>query len=309
MVFALMCFFVAASTVSQENRVHHGGAIKPHSFYSTTLDRELHYTVYFPPDFGYSERYPVIYLLHGRGDTMASWRQVTPTLDRLIATEAIPPMIAVMPDASASNRAGYYVDGAYTGDSSEAQPAERTETALVDDLVAHIESTYPVVTHRSGRALAGYSMGGYGAVRYLFAYPQVFSAAIVLSPAVYTPLPPEDSSAREYGAFGTGERLFDADRYTELNYPALLTEYSGGRYPTRVFIAVGDDEWRHPNPDDALHDLDVEAHLLFSRLSRVNGVSAEFRVYDGGHDWDVWKRGLEEGLRDMADHLRLSTYR
>lgn len=308
-ILALAWFLVSGTTAAQETTVNQGGAIESNSFYSQSLGRELHYAVYLPPGYTASDRYPVVYMLHGRGDTMSAWREATPVLDRLIVAEAIPPLIAVMPDASASSRAGYYVDGAYTGNAQQALPAEPTETAFIADLVPHIHSAYPVVTHRSGNVVAGYSMGGYGAIRYLFAHPEVFSAAIVLSPAVYTPLPPADSSVREFGAFGVGERLFDPDRYAELNYPELLTEYSGGRHPTRVFIAVGDDEWKHPDPNDALHDLDVEAHLLFNRLVRVNGVRAEFRVYDGGHDWDVWKRGLEEGLPYVADHLRLSRYR
>lgn len=308
-ILALACSLVAGTAAGQETAVPRSGTLETNSFYSQTLRREFGYTVYLPAQFNPSERYPVVYLLHGRGDTMVAWREAAPVLDRLIAQEAAPPLIAVMPDARASNRAGYYIDGAYSGDAPEALRGEPTETAIVRDLVPHIQATLPVVRHRSGTVVGGYSMGGYGAVRYLFAHPEVFSAAIVLSPAVYTPLPPEDSSTREFGAFGTGDRLFDPDRYIELNYPALLDAYSGGRYPTRVFIAVGDDEWKHPNPAEALHDLDMEAHLLFNRLSRVNGVRPEFRVYDGGHDWDVWKRGLEEGLTYLADHLRLSIYR
>ena len=49
-------------------------------------------------------------------------------------------------------------------------------------------------------------MGGYGALRYSLAHPDLFGAAIVLSPAVYFPEPPSDSSTREFGAFGKGKR-------------------------------------------------------------------------------------------------------
>ena len=49
-------------------------------------------------------------------------------------------------------------------------------------------------------------MGGYGAIRYSLAHPDLFGASIVLSPAVYVPKPPSDSSTREFGAFGKGTR-------------------------------------------------------------------------------------------------------
>ncbi len=285
------------------------GTFESHSFASATLGRDYRYTVYRPPAFDADAPYPTLYLLHGRGDSMGAWREAGPVLDQLIASGRMPAVIAVMPDAPAQSRAGYYVDSGYTGTDEKALPAELTETAFFADLIPHIEVHFPVVRHRSGRAIGGYSMGGYGALRYLLAHADLFSAGIILSPAVYTPLPPTESSAREFGAFGSGQRLFDAETYESLNYPALLDDYSGGRHPVHAFIAVGDDEWKHPDPEDALHDLDMEAHLFYNRLSRRHGVNAEFRVYDGGHDWGVWRRGLEEGLVYMANHLRLSRYR
>jgi len=47
----------------------------------------------------------------------------------------------------------------------------------------------------------------------------------------------------------------------------------------------------------------MEAHLLYNRVSRVQGISAELRVYDGGHDWNVWRRGFGEGLRVIGRQL------
>ena len=139
-------------------------------------------------------------------------------------------------------------------------------------------------------------MGGYGALRYALAHPEMFVGALVLSPAVYIPFPPVDSSTREFGAFGVGDSLFDDDTYTALNYPALLPQFRQSALGLSMFIAVGDDEWKNERPEDALHDLDMEAHMVFNQVARVPGIRSEFRVYDGGHDWDVWRRGLVEGL-------------
>jgi S-formylglutathione hydrolase FrmB len=106
-----------------------------------------------------------------------------------------------------------------------------------------------------------------------------------------------------FGAFGVGEEKFDEARYTELNYPAMFTSFIEAGVPLRLFIAVGDDEWAHPLPEDQRHDLDLEAHLLYNHARRVPRVLAELRVYDGGHDWGVWGRGFEEGLRFLAHGL------
>ena len=65
-------------------------------------------------------------------------------------------------------------------------------------------------------------MGGYGAIRFSLAHPDLFVSSIVLSPAVYVPKPPDDSSTREFGAFGRGQRLFSTAIYKSLNYPEEL---------------------------------------------------------------------------------------
>ncbi len=269
-------------------------------FDSETLGRTYQYKVYLPAGYDSSEQnYPVVYLLHGRGDTMSAWLNVRSTLDELISNEDIPPMIAILPDMPSSDRGNYYIDSAYTG---MLYRAEAVETAFFNDLIPHVDSTYRTLATRESRVVGGYSMGGYGAIRYSLAHPDMFMGAIVLSPAVYTPLPPSDSSTREFGAFSDDSSLFNEDIYTNLNYPALLTSFSG-EYRLNMFIAVGDDEWKHPNPEDIEHDLDFESHRFFNRVARVPSISAEFRVYDGGHDWDVWQPGFVEGIRYLSNYL------
>lgn len=270
------------------------GTVTTASFPSPTLGETISYNVYLPA--GYPEpgrRYPVLYLLHGRGDTMSAWTRVAGDLDALIAGGEIPPVIAIMPDAPSSSRASYYVDSAYDG----ADPGRKVETAFVRDLVPHVDATYRTLVGRFGRAIAGYSMGGYGALRYSLVYPELFGASIVLSPAVYVPTSPKDSSTREFGAFGEGKSLFVDAIYRKLNYPAAFGPFATKGLATHMFIAVGDDEFKNPDPADALHDLDFEAHVLFNQAVRVQNLTAELRVLDGGHDWDVWTPGFVEGAK------------
>lgn len=275
------------------------GKIESRSAPSTTLGRDIEYQLYLPP--GYvadgSVRYPVIYLLHGRGDKQAAWTTIKPDLDRLIAENRIPGVIAIMPDAPASRRASYYVDSQFTGSPQARLPAgESVETAFTRDLIAHVDATYPTRTDRNSRLIAGYSMGGYGALRHSLAHPELFGAAIVLSPAVYVPLPPPDSSTREFGAFGKGAAAFDDHVYASLNYPALIPSFRARGLSLVLFIAVGDDEHALDNPAEATHDLDYEAHTLYNRIRRVPGMDAQLRVINGGHNWGTWRPTFIEGV-------------
>ncbi len=276
------------------------GTMSPGRFRSASLGEDILYYVYLPAGYeGGESRYPVVYLLHGRGSTMAEWARIGRDIDRLAADGEIPPLIAVLPDAPWNQRASYFVDSAYTGP----DPGRPVETAFITELLPHVDATYRTIADRRARAIAGYSMGGYGALRYALAHANLFMGAIVLSPAVYVPFPPNGSSTREFGAFGKGDRLFDEAAWTARNYPAAAETFAATRLKSYLFIAVGDDEYKHPDPDDRLHDLDLEAHMVFNLASRVPNLSAELRVLDGGHDWSVWRAGFVEGIRYLAKHM------
>lgn len=301
-VFRRTAFAVAAAAVlvlvpmaigSSQTTAAPAGTLTSASFHSSTLGENVAYNLYLPA--GYSDsgarRYPVLYLLHGRGDTMAAWTQMKGTLDQLIADGSIPATIAVMPDAPWSQRASYYVDSSYSG----ADPGRPVETAFTQDLIQHVDTTYRTIASRDGRVVGGYSMGGYGAIRYSIAHPDLFAASIVLSPAVYFPQPPSDSSTREFGEFGQGQALFVPAIYANLNYPTEFQRFAATGLKSHMFIAVGDDEYQ--NPGSYTHDLDFEAHVLYKQALRVPNMSAELRVLNGGHDWTVWGPGFEEGAK------------
>lgn len=250
--------------------------------HSETLNEEIHYLVATPNGAG---PFPVIYLLHGRGDTAETWE---PVFDRL---SELPPHIAVFPDAPWSERASYYVDSKHP----EGRPVE---TALVRDLIPHIDATYSTIAARNGRTIGGYSMGGAGAVRLGFAYPELFGAVVALSPAVYVPEPPLGSSAREFGAYGIPGALFDSARYRDLAHPALLDTFPPDE-PLHLFVAVGDSEPPHPGAPANL-SMTAQAIELVTRADRTPGIRATFSAYPGGHDFDVWGPALIDGLNSSG---------
>jgi enterochelin esterase-like enzyme len=265
----------------------------------------VRFAVYLPP--GYENcgaDYPVLYLLHGRGETLTAWQRVTPDLDELIAAGRLQPIVVVMPDAPWNEAGHWYTDSAYAG-AAPSGPGTRVDTALSRDLVDYVDMTFRTVANRAMRAVGGYSMGGAGALCFALAHQDRFSAAIVLSPAAYAPQPPAGSSTRKYGAYGVGDDLFDANRYEELNYPSALERFDPG-LPVHLFIAAGDDESANPDPVDAIHDIDVESVRLYNAACRVSGVTATLRILDGGHDWDVWQPAFREAVVEVSGHLSVT---
>ena len=128
-------------------------------FYSPAVDRTMKYNIILPPDYvagrprdGCDEAYPVLYLLHGAGQNYTTWSR----LGAPFYAEQIGDLIVVMPDGGNS----WYVNWAESEDGQK----NDWERYLVEDLVGHVDETYCTIVQREGRAIAGLSMGGFGAL-------------------------------------------------------------------------------------------------------------------------------------------------
>jgi S-formylglutathione hydrolase FrmB len=250
------------------------GTIAERTFHSAALGRDWSYNVYVPDGYASSGlRYPVLYLLHGYGGNRGDWigsGHIRETLDALIAAGAIPACLVAMPDGGT----GWYLDA-----------TEKMETALVQDLPADVGRQWRTLGTRAGRLIGGYSMGGYGALRLALRYPGRFAAAALLSPAIYDPEPPRNSSARQPGVFGAPK--FSVATWQASNYPALWDAYLTGGQPVPMYIASGNDD---------VYLIEKEAARLYGLLRR-NGQPAQLRIVDGGHDWSVWSAVFPEAMR------------
>lgn len=251
---------------------------------SEILGREWPCKVYLPGGYdSTASRYPVVYLLHGSGGDENEWDRIYPVLDSLIAAGSIPPLIAVAPASGTS----WWVDG-----------RERFESAFFSDLIPAIDRQYRTIIRREGRAVAGFSMGGYGALRYALAHSDMFAAATLLSPALYAQQPPPESSARSSGTFGDP---FQAEVWAARNYPAVLETYLLQQYRAPVFILSGDDDWNHPEGFE--YNIEQQAVLLYGLLNRKGGSPAELRIVNGGHNWRIWQPGFIAGIEYMMQFI------
>jgi S-formylglutathione hydrolase FrmB len=107
------------------------------------------------------KRYPVLYLLHGRGSDLESW----PEMDVPDYASAYD-LIVVMPDVGSS----WYVNWPV----SEGGEKNDWEDYIIKDLIGFVDSHYRTVASRKGRAIDGFSMGGYGALTLGFLHPDMF---------------------------------------------------------------------------------------------------------------------------------------
>ncbi|WP_437819639.1 alpha/beta hydrolase [Sorangium sp. So ce1078] len=246
-----------------------------------------------------SDRWPVLYLLHGAGDTYESW-----TRDSDV--EELPELrdvLVVMPDGGP---AGFYSDWWNYGRGGP--PA--WETFHLDELRSLLESAYGAGTSRS---IAGLSMGGFGAISYAARRPGMFRAAAsysgdvhLLHPSFVEAWQGALEGAQEVGidlAAVWGDPVAQRDVW-EAHDPYHLVEKLKG---TAIFLACGDGAPGPLDPPDATEDA-VEVMVnemnrsLADHLEKV-GIPRITHFYAGTHAPQYWERELHESLPTLLQAL------
>lgn len=253
-----------------------GGVISEHRLTSPRLGRELPYNLYTPETPG---RHPVLYLLHGLRGSEQDWPGeggITDLVDRAIAAAEIPPLYVVMPGVGNS----WYVDSAAFGPIA---------TVLSEELIPTIDRDLPTEACRAGRAIAGLSMGGLGAVLQGLEHPERFRAVISLSGSLFDPLPEpaaphEIAALRMFGpVFGTP---FNPAKYNSANPFKRLDAFPVEAPRPDFWLAAGDDDFPRILLGSARFQIEAQA----------KGFTSELRVIDGGHAFSTWRRALAEAL-------------
>jgi enterochelin esterase-like enzyme len=224
-----------------------GSSIDRAAYSSPALGSEGSLLVYLPPGYASTtRRYPVLYLLHGQNGHATAFLEigVQRSLDRLIARKAIPPMIAVM----IQDRSGL---------ENWRDLGSRRSASYVVEVSELVDRMLPTIGTRAGRAIAGNSMGGYGAMHIALANPERFSVV-----------------ESWLGYFNNLDGELRADR------PII------SRLGLRAFLygAVGDTV-ANPTEDPA-----------FAARLRAAGASAQSTVYPGNHSLVTLSEHLDEML-------------
>ena len=238
---------------------------------STSLGRSMRYRVLLPDDYGQAlRRYPVLYLLHGLEGDYRDWT----TRANLARHAAGLPLVIVTPDAG---------NGWYTNSAGE--PAAKFEDYVLVDLIADVERKYDVIRSRYGRAIAGLSMGGFGAVKMALKRPNLFFFAASFSGAHPVARDP-DFGSRFGKEFERMQQIFGpADSETRrANDVYLLASKASHAAVPYFYLDCG--------TGDFLLHANRELAATFERAK----IAYEYHEYPGGHSWNYWDARIQDVL-------------
>jgi S-formylglutathione hydrolase FrmB len=255
---------------------------------SRALGRALPVTLYLPAAARTArDRLPIIILLHGVAGTGDDWvarGDIQATADRLIAEGRMPPAIIAMPSSGNS----WYVNSEAIGGPGN------YETAIGTELPLWLATHWNGREDRRGRTIAGYSIGGFGALHLAFQHPERWAAAGAMSGTFLTLAAaqgriPRDNPRIFDGAFG---RPFDQGRLLAAS-PVTLARALAGRPAPAIFLSCGREDFFH---------LTGEMTAMATQL-RAEGVPVATVVTNGGHDWNTWHTSLPALLTFLGSHL------
>ena len=212
------------------------------------------------------KRYPVLYLLHGMGGDEEAWISLGRTaqiLDNLIAQGKAKPMIVVMPNGNASQEAapGESSRGMVPPTMQLPKTMEGSYEQAFPEIVKFIDKNYRTVKSKSGRAIAGLSMGGFHSLHISKQYPDMFNYVGLFSAAI---MPNKEASSPIYENMeGKLKVQFDKN-------PALY------------WIAIGKTDFLY------------KANEEYRKLLDKKGYKYTYYESDEGHIWRNWRIYLTE---------------
>ncbi len=238
------------------------------TFHSAAIRGDASYLVYLPPDYDTAggKRYPVVYWLHGLGGNQRAGATFVAQLDAAIRAGQAPPMIAVLVNGLRDSRYCDSFDG-----------ARPVETAILRDLLPHIDKTWRTIPRREARAIEGFSMGGFGAARLSAKYPDLFGAVSIMAGALLDTQSVATRPELFQKNFG-GNKL-----YFHSNSPWVLAHQNAASIRGRTHVRIG------VGVLDNLYERNLTYHELLGRLGIENQF---FKVAGVGHNQKLFYEKL-----------------
>jgi putative tributyrin esterase len=244
------------------------------NYHSRSLQKASSFNIVFPDDPAISRPWSVFYLLHGLSDDHTIWMRRT-SIERYV--EGLP-LVVVMPDGGR----GWYTNAAV---------GYAHEDDLVKDVVGLVDRTFPVTAERSGRAIGGLSMGGYGAVKLGLKHHEMFASVNSHSGSVgaQRDLKLMKDLSPEF------ERVFGKSPMGGPEDPAAIVErIDHGRIPA-LLLDCGTDDFL------------LEQNRAFHRHLETLHVAHEYHEFPGGHNWAYWDKHVQEAIAFHTRNLQLKT--
>lgn len=241
---------------------------------SALMKRDMPYRIILPTDYSTNstKRYPVIYLLHGLFGHFDNWTSKT-SIEKDVANRNV---IIVTPEGDN----GWYTD-------STAGANQNYESYIIKELIPEVDKKFRTIADRDHRAVAGLSMGGYGAIKFGLKYPEMFvvvgsfSGAIGLATVTEKELPGAIGKSLDatFGAAGTEMRKSN-DPFT------IIRSSTREKIKTFPFLYL----------DCGTEDFLFKNNRDFVELLLEKKVPHEFRELPGAHEWTYWDKQVKEFL-------------
>jgi S-formylglutathione hydrolase FrmB len=252
---------------------------------SEILHRPVRYCVMLPPNYGTDtqRKYPVLYFLHGLGENeqtllrSGGWGLI----EDLRRDHKVGDFLMIAPEG----RGSFFINSADRRD--------RYNDFFLTEFLPCIETRYRVIRERRSRGVTGLSMGGYGALRFAFAHPELFGSVSAQSPALITESPRElNADVRDAGPLakllGTvfGNPINVA--HWNQNNPFQLARKNQAQIRSQaIYINCGQqDEYGFAAAAEQMHK-----QLLAEKIRQ------EFHLYPGGHNAEYFLSHLGETIQ------------
>ena len=237
-------------------------------------------TVTIPDGYQESKKYNVIYVLHGYSGNHSDWTKLT-DIEKLADQYDV---IIVNPDG---NYGSWYLD-------SDIDKSSQYETYIAEDLVNYIDSTYSTNRSKSGRAITGLSMGGFGALHIAINNQARFAAVSGMSAGVdVRPFSAEFDLAKVLGSYAEDQGKWD-------NIAIINNLHK---------IAAGNTAWKK-GADNLAIMLDIGVGDFFIEQNRaLHQAMLDLRIrHDyierpGIHDWHYWNKVIAYQFLFLTSHM------
>lgn len=262
------------------------GTVRTGAYRSAALGGRIRtFLIYLPPSYGHapSQRYPVMYLLHGEPGLMTDWLKgahADLTANDLFSLGKARETILVVPDGIGPLYKLSEWANSYDG-------RQRMEDSIARDLVTYVDAHYRTIANPANRTIAGLSAGGYGATNIALHHPNVFGAVLSLG-GFYR--------AARSEVFGKGPLDDAVHRY---NSPSVFVTTPGGLAAARMLrftigVATGDQGY-------------FQTGMAFYKELRELGLHVDLLTTSGNHSWWTWGSQFAEALPllepvDATDH-------
>lgn len=249
---------------------------------SPKMQKKVEVIVIVPDKALQGEACPTLYLLHGHGNDAYGWLKAKPELPQMVDQDAI---VVVCPDGEKS----WYWD-------SPVNPKCQYETFVSSELVKYIDANYTTIQDRKGRAIAGLSMGGHGAMWISIRHKDIFGAAGSTSGGLDIRPFPESWNIKEI----IGEESQHPEAWEEHTVINQIDKINNGDLSLII--------------DCGIDDFFLDVNRKFHEALLKRGIYHDFIIRPGIHFETYWNNSIDyqwlffkkyfDGFRDSQVYVR-----